>query len=135
MVALAKKDFLAPRHDKTIGRYRAYLDIAPPLIVDCDRAFAAVNYLGKFNPSYKWSTKLFTGLAGLVFFGGFVALIWWPWWTPILGVFLGHLLFKSSKQSCADFVFEIVRGNPREKAQLVAAGIVLEEMPANPVSQ
>lgn len=127
---MSKRDFTAPRADKSIGRYRAYLDMSPPLTVDCDRAFAAVNELGKYNPGYKWSTKLFSGLAAVLFFGGFVALLWWPWWTPVVGVFLGYVTFKSSKQSCADFVCEIIRHDPAEKARFVAAGIVREDLPA-----
>lgn len=130
---LTYRDFTAPREDRTIGRYRAYLDMNPPLVVDCDRAYAAVDHLGTFNPSYRWSTKLFSALAAVSFFGGFVALLWCPWWTPIIGSIIGYILFKSSKQSCADFVRDIVRQNPTERDRFLAAGIVREEIPTNAI--
>lgn len=100
-------------------------------MVDCDRAYAAHRSLGLYNPSYSWSTKFYTMIAASLSLGGFVALIWWPWWVPVVGLFLGHMVFKSNKQSCADFVFEIIQANPEERARFMAAGIVRDDLFAN----
>lgn len=123
---MRSQDFTARREDGTLARYRAYPDLSPSLVVDCDRAYAAADALGEYNPSYRWTARVFTAIAAILLVGGFVALFWWPWWTPIVGVFLAHIVFKATKQSCADFVQEIVVGNPREKPRFVAAGIVRE---------
>jgi len=128
---MANKDFVAPRADGTLARYRAYLDMNPVLIVDADRAFGIANELGKYNPSYRWSTALYTWIAFGLMVGGFVALFWLPWWTPIVGLVVGMAVFRSNKKSCADFVREIIQQHPGERARFAAAGIVRDEIPEN----
>jgi hypothetical protein len=132
---MAHRDVLAPRQDGTVARLRVYDEFTPPLAVDSDRAYAAVNVLGKYNPSYRSSTKFFTSLASLVLVGGIVALIWWPWWVPIVGFFLSYIMFKAAKQSCADFVRDIVRDNPTGREEMTRLGLIVPKLPANVVSE
>jgi hypothetical protein len=118
-----------------MARIRVYDDVTPPLAVDTDRAFAASRALGEYNPSYHVSTKLFTTLASAILVGGFVALIWWPWWVPIIGFVVSRVMLKSAKQSCADFVHEIVRDRPMRREELARLGLLLHQIPSSAVPE
>jgi hypothetical protein len=123
------KDFVAPREDGTRVIYRAYVDMSPPLVVDAEKAFAVADDLGHFNPSYKWATTLYTIISYALIVGGFVALIWLPWWAPVVGIVLGVTLYRTNKKSCADFVAEIVQQDPEQRSRFLDAGVVREDFP------
>ncbi len=133
-VIMPHRDILAPREDGSIAQVRVYDDFTPPLGVDCDRAYRAVGALGKYKPSYRWSTQLFTFLASAILVGGFVSLFWWPWWVPIIGVVVSRIIYKSAKQSCADFVREIIRDNATGANAMAQLGLIVSKIPANAVT-
>ncbi len=114
-----------------MARMRVYADSQPPLVIDVDRARANLATLGKYNASYSSSTLLFEWVSIGVRVGGFVALIWWPWWVPILGLIVGRIISKSAKESCADFAKDIVRENPLGALELSRLGVVLPDVPKN----
>lgn len=133
LLPMAYRDLLAPRSNGSIARIRVYDDFVPPLAVDTDRAFAASKALGAYNPSYHWSTKFFTSLASIILVGGFVSLFWWPWWVPIVGFVVSRIVFKAAKQSCADFVRDILRDDPTQSDRMAQLGLLLSEIPASAV--
>ena len=112
-----------------MGRYRIYEDLRPPLVVDTDRAYTYMRLLRPYNPGYFWAPHLSSQLAAGLFYGGFVALIWWPWWTPLLGMTMAFALYSSLKVSCADYVREIVSAHPEAVAPLAAAGVIRPDIP------
>jgi hypothetical protein len=132
---MAHRDLLAPRPDGTMARIRVFDDVLPPLAVDTDRAFAASRALGAYNPSYHWATKFFTSLASAILVGGFVALIWCPWWVPVVGAVVSYIMFKSAKQSCGDFVHDIVRDNATGREEMAQLGLLFAQVPSNAVPE
>jgi hypothetical protein len=128
------RDVLAPRPTGGVARYRIYEDFNPPLVVDSDRAYIEVRYLATFNPTYLWATRMFMFLSSAIFIGGFVSLIWWPWWVPLLGLFISTALYRGTKLSCADSVRDIVISNPEAIPLLVQAAVIRPDMPPNPMA-
>jgi hypothetical protein len=127
------RDVLAPRPTGGVARYRIYDDFTPPLIVDPDRAYIEIRYLATFNPAYLWATRTFTALSTAIFLGGFVSLIWWPWWVPLLTVFVSTSLYRGIRLSCADSVREVVASHPEAIPLLIEAAVIRPDMPRNPV--
>jgi hypothetical protein len=132
---MAHRDLLAPRADGTMARIRVFDDVLPHLAIDTDRAFAASRALGGYNPSYHWATRFYTSLASAILIAGFVALFWWPWWVPIIGIVLSRTLFKSAKLSCGDFVHDIVRDRATGREEMARLGLVLESVPSNAIPE
>jgi hypothetical protein len=132
-MARTSRDILGPRPTGGVAKYRVFEDLTPPLVVDTDRAYIEAKYLGTFNSGYYWAIKTYSFLAGILLLAGFVALFWFPWWTPILGLFFARALYQGTKVSSADFVREIVIGHPEAVPLLVSAGVIRPDLPANAV--
>jgi hypothetical protein len=98
--------------------------------VDSDRALIAIRYLGTFDPMFLWMTRIFMLFSTVVLACGFVALIWWPWWVPLVTSFVAVSTFRGSKLTCADFVRDTVISHPEAIAPLREAGVIREDMPA-----
>ena len=127
------RQILAPRLDGGVGHYRVYADVEPPLLVDSDRAYNAHNLLGAYGKSYFWAYRLFWLLMATTFFGGFLSLIWWPWWTPIGGLFLTRVIYGSSKECCADFVRDVVAVNPESRERFAVVGLIRADVPPSAI--
>jgi hypothetical protein len=121
---------LAPRTvGGGVGHYRVYADFQPPLLVDSDRAYNASQLLGNHAKAYFWAYRMFWLLTAMTFFGGFLSLIWLPWWTPIGGLFLSGVIYRAARECCADFVHDIVAANPEVAEEFRAVGLIRWDIP------
>ena len=129
---MIKKDFLVPRANGTIARCRSYDDGAKVIIIDSEVAYVAKNILGQYNKSYKWATNFYEIIASILLPGGFISLIWFPWWIPILTTVVSYLIFKSTKLSCADFAYEIVSKSEINYAKFRELEIIVHDNVTRP---
>jgi cytochrome c biogenesis protein CcdA len=87
-------------------------------------ANAVLHHLPQINPGIRAADKFWKAVGPLVLVGGFVALIWWPWWTPIVGFVLASLIYRSALKSAADFVADAAKADPALCQSLEAAGVI-----------
>ena len=105
-----------------------YLEMEPPLAVDCDRALAAIRLLGTYNARYLWAIRFFRTLAILELAAGAYTIRSMLPWT-ILCVGVAYMIYRTLPGAAADFVWDIVRQHPEARARFVLAGIIRPDMP------
>lgn len=118
------EDFVAPRPDGSLARYRWKLIGGQRIAVDKELSELVVKNYPNFPSGMRAAQNFWGCLSSLVFVGGFVALIWWPWWVPIIGVVVAYILFRTNKSSAADFVAQVAEQVPEFAKEMESKGVL-----------
>ena len=116
---------LTPNTAGQIDRWHSYpAGNGKSIAVNERLANAILHRLPGIASGVKAADKFWKLVASLVFIGGFVALIWLPWWTPIVGFAVSMVLYRSALKSAADFVAQAAIKNPDLLRLLAEGGVV-----------
>jgi len=64
-------------------------------------------------------------VAVIVLFGGFLSLIWLPWYAPIIGCILAFVVMRANKQSAADFVALVADSDAAFKEEMLLMAVLV----------
>lgn len=115
------KHFLAPRPDGTIGRYFGATINGIQCGIDDERA---ANVLESLSPQHRLRQSVVICLTAILFVGGFVALIWLPWYTPIVTIVFAYILFRINAASATNVIARVATDNPEAFQKLLELEVI-----------
>jgi hypothetical protein len=86
-------EFVAPRSNGSLARYKWLPINGKDHAVDQERSETVVREYPNFPVGMRAAQKFWGGISSLIFVGGFVALIWLPWYTPLIGLCVAYITF------------------------------------------
>ena len=86
-------EFVAPRSNGSLARYKWLPINGKDHAVDQERSETVVREYPNFPVGMRAAQKFWGGISSLIFVGGFVALIWLPWYTLLIGLCVAYITF------------------------------------------
>jgi hypothetical protein len=128
-------DLIAPRADGTLARYRWKAISGMQYAVDQERSEEVVANRADVPRGMPAAQRAWGVLASLVLVAGFVALVWLPWYTPIIGFFAAYALVRANKGSAADFIAQLSQEDPAFFTEMLQLGIIREKPERSSVTE
>lgn len=127
--SMAYRDVVVPRQNKSIATIRVYDGFHRLPGIGFELAHSKIEQMRAYNFGCYWATRTSSAIATLVLVGGFVAIIWWPWWIPNVGLCVAIILYRANNSSTVDFAREIIKNTPAGYIKMTNLGIaVLPQM-------
>lgn len=128
-------DFVAPRTDGTLARYRWKAISGVLYAVDQERSEDVLAKHPGVPPPTRVAHRFWSVVPALVLIGGLVALVWLPWYTPVIGFFLAYGLLRAMKAVAANWVADLSERDPGFLAQMLQLAVIREKSAFQPANE
>lgn len=112
---------LTLEHQAFVEQYRARL---VRMHVDGNQAMSFLGHCREIPMRYRTATAAWASLGYLLLIAGFVALIWFPWWVPLVGIGGLLLIHSGNKESAMGFIKEAALEDASAYRAALVAGVL-----------